>query len=112
MVERKVLGLNVRRFLAAATGVMIGLSQMLKDAHEPSACEKLIMRFEGRQVNSDVLSAVTETEQIDVGQRDKLTVANLQRHTPTMSDNHPPSPCTNRDDGSRVTALSLVCEQM
>jgi len=61
MVERKVLRSNLRRFLAAATGVMIGPLSMLKEPNNP-VYEPIIL-FEVRRVNPDMLSGVTKTEQ-------------------------------------------------
>src|SRR5580692_201642 len=41
MVERKVWGSNLRRFLSAVTGVMVGSPSMLKHAQEPQCSVEL-----------------------------------------------------------------------
>jgi hypothetical protein len=58
MVERKVWRSNSRRFLAAATGVMIGPLSMLKEPKNP--VYKPIILFEVRHVNSNIRSAFRE----------------------------------------------------
>ena len=60
MVERNVLVLNLRLFLAA-TGVMIGPLLNAKDAREPSV-QGLIMLSMDRHVNISILFSVTKTE--------------------------------------------------
>jgi hypothetical protein len=59
MVERKVWRSNLRCFLAAAPGVMVGSLSMLKHAQEPQCSVKQLCDSVGPKVNEGVRTVVS-----------------------------------------------------
>jgi hypothetical protein len=62
MVERKVLGSNLRRFLAAGTGVVLSPFQCFKDAQEPLCSEKQLCYSQFGRSTPTLLSGITKAD--------------------------------------------------